>query len=102
MKSFISRFFADSKAAIIKHLEDEAMTLSRLDGKPGLSMADLYLIYTHIQAVAITARGSSGLQRAQLVAEWVDKAFGDKIPNNVSNIIVKYAFDAAKLLGKLK
>lgn len=102
MKTFLSRFFTNSKAAIIKHLEEGLMSISRLDGNVGLSLTDLQVLYVKMQSIAIIAKGSTGLERAQLAAEWVDKAFGDKIPNNVSNIIVKYAFDAAKLLGKIK
>lgn len=102
MKNFFSRLFADSKALIVKHLENSVLELSRLDGKAGLSAEDLYLIYVRIQSVQANHASSTGLQRAQLVAKWIDLSLGDHIPDNVSNIIVKFLFDAAKLSGKIK
>lgn len=95
--------FCSRAAAAIKA---EALKLSELDGKPGLTADDFKVLVDRVAIVAASFQGTSGADKFTKVLEFLRERFGMKIPagkwSYVATLIVQGAYQYAKITGKIK
>lgn len=92
----MKRFFAP----IQSFLEAAFVQLSQVDGKPGLSLADLEVVVRKVEAAKemFTDEGA-GQARAEFVREAMMRLFPNKFPSWVADVLVWVAYAIAKRKG---
>jgi hypothetical protein len=86
----------------VSQAQAEIRRLSALDGKPGLSMADIGTLGQKIAHLATI--DASGAEKHRLAVAWLIERLGTKIPRGYAEIIVYLAYQIAKntVLKKLQ
>lgn len=99
--SFFDRF-SPFKAILRSWLEDKWLKLTELDGKPGLQIADLIEAGKIAQSINKQHVGATNEQKAKKLAEFIARAFGDRIPSWVITRLAELAYDYGRLKGFIK
>ena len=96
--NFFTRIFNSA----VRFAQNEIKKLTTLDGKPGLSPADINIIVQKIAHVA--TYDASGAEKHRQVTAWLVERLGSKIPRGYAEIIVYLAYNIAKatVLKKLQ
>jgi hypothetical protein len=92
----MKRFFSPIQAFI----QASFVALTKVDGKPGLSVDDFNVIVTWVRTASNEfTESKSGQQRAEYVREMILRVFGTRVPSWTADILVYLAYTFAKRKG---
>ena len=86
---------------LLSSLQRGFLSLSKADGKPGLSVEDFKLTVAKIITIQKTFKGASGSVKAKAVGVWVLTTFGKAIDDYFIPALVARAYDYADKKGIL-
>lgn len=85
---------------IVTFLQSSFTYMSKLDGKTGLSLDDLYVVIGWVQQAQKTFTGATSNElKIAMVKGAIAETFGSKVPTYVLDVLVWLAFQIAKRKG---
>ncbi len=92
---------SDIFSPIAAWIRSRFLSLSKVDGKPGLTRADFDIVVGWVSGVSGNVL-MPGRDKAAEVASRINAAFGHKIPSWAVTALVRYAYDFAVRKGIVK